>query len=182
MANNRWISAAAVAVGGMGLVAAATISAGANGQAPGGNNGTIKIEAGPPDTSKANEPHVDCNVYVEFWGYDAGAQEATLTFDAQAPTKGGIVLRDTASWDTSEREGGRHLDFTYGPRDLAAAFERVGIAPAKHGWHVELTVHVTGSHGADVKKKVFWLEPCAAYPTTTTSTTPGPTTSVTVAG
>jgi hypothetical protein len=193
--KRHWIGAAAVAVGGVWMVVSASGAASANGQAPGGNNGTIKIEAGPPDDRKANEPHVSCNVYVEFWGYDSGSQRAELIFDAHAPTNGGTILRDTASWSTPQREGGRHLDHTYGPADLAGAFTRAGIAPAKQGWHVKLTVHVTGSKGSDVKHKVFWLEPCeggsgststtrpstsTTKRATTTTTAPYPTTSSTV--
>jgi hypothetical protein len=162
------IVAGAVGLAGAGLVVGTAGSAWAGSQAPGGNNGTIKIEAGPPDDDKANEPHVTCAAYVEFWGYDQGTQTADLTFDAHAPTAGGTVYHDTTSWTTPHREGGRHLDKTYGPVDLASAFAKAGIAPAKQGYHVKLTVHVTGSKGSDVKHKVFWVEPCNAGATTTT--------------
>jgi hypothetical protein len=154
--------------------------AAADGQRPPGNNGTIKVTSSAPVDDKANEPHLVCDAYVQLWGYDAGSQTAELTFTAKAPTAGGVVHEGSVSWTTATREGGQHLDATYGPVALADAFAAAGIAPAAQGYHVELTAHVTGSQGSDVKHKVFWIEPCgseagpAAAPgevTTTTSTT-----------
>jgi hypothetical protein len=157
-----------------GCLAMAATSAIASSQAPAGNNGAVKIEAGPPDTTKSNEPHVSCNVYVEFWGYDAGQQEAKITFEAQSPTGSGVVLTDVATWNTPARDGGKHLDHTYGPADVAGAMQSAGIAPhPKQGYHVKLTVNVTGSQGADTKHKVFWLDPCPSYPTTSSTYAPG---------
>ena len=35
------------------------------------------------------------------------------------------------------------------------------MTPSQQGFHVKLTVHVTGSQGSDAKHKVFWIEPCS---------------------
>jgi hypothetical protein len=165
------VVAGTVGFAGMGLAVGIAGSAWAGSQAPGGNNGAVKIEAGPPDNSKANEPHVQCTTYVEFWGYDQGTQKADITFEAQSPTAGGVVYHDTTTWTTAHRDGGKHLDKTYGPVDLGLAFSQNGIAPVKQGYHVKLTVHVTGAQGADVKHKVFWVEPCATGTTSTVAHT-----------
>jgi hypothetical protein len=175
--------ATALGASGALLIVGIAGSAYAGSQAPGGNNGTIKIDAGQKDAPKANEPHVPCRFSVDFWGYDQGTQTAELIFEAHAPTGGGVMRHDTASWTTAQRTGGRHLDYSYGPIELASDFARAGIAPAKQGYHVKLTVHVTGSHGNDVKHKVFWIQPCGSTSSTegpTTSVTYGPTTSSTV--
>ena len=60
----------------------------ANGNAPAGNNGTIKIDGVPAEDGNDNKPHPGCQFTVEFFGYDAGERTATLEFEAQAPTDG----------------------------------------------------------------------------------------------
>jgi hypothetical protein len=129
-----------------------------HGQRPPGNNGTIKIDEFPADGGKGNDPHVGCRFSVNFFGYDAGTQQATMTFEPWAPTSGGNPTTMSTSWTTPSRKGGNQLDKSFGPVDLTSAF--AGITPAKQGYHVKLTVHVTGSQGSDVKHKVFWVEPC----------------------
>jgi hypothetical protein len=82
-----------------------------------------------------------------------------MTFEPWAPTRGGSPATFSTSWTTAERTGGNQLDKAYGPVDLSAAL--AGITPhPKQGFHVKLTVHVTGSQGSDVKHKVFWVQPC----------------------
>lgn len=135
--------------------------------APGGNNGTVKIDEYSADGGHGNDPHVGCRFSVSFFGYDTGTQHASMTFDPQAPTAGGKSETLTTSWTTARRSGGNQLDESYGPVDLSDAF--AGVAPEpQQGWHVKLTVHVTGSHGSDVKHKTFWVSPCE------TATTAGP--------
>jgi LPXTG-motif cell wall-anchored protein len=167
------------------LAATLTFGAGvahADGNAPAGNNGTIKIDGVPAEDGNDNKPHPGCQFTVEFFGYDAGARTATLEFDAQAPTDGGTLLEDTQHFTVAERTGGNQLDHraTY---DLTQAL--AGRTPhPKQGYHVKLTVHVDGAQGADVKHKVFWVSECAAAgaysapaeAVTTTTTTVAPTT------
>jgi hypothetical protein len=135
-------------------------STGAN--APAGNNGTIKIDEFVMDEGHDNDPHVTCGFSVSFFGYDAGEQHATMRFEGWAPTGGGSATRST-SWTTSPRTGGNQFDtnVTFTAADLAAVTSGATPHP-KQGYHVKLTVHVTGARGADVKHKVFWLAPCAA--------------------
>lgn len=129
------------------------------GQAPPGNNGTVKINDSAVDDGPNNEPHVACTFWVNFYGYDAGSQSATMTFDPWAPTSGGHSVTFSTSWTIDQRTGGNQLDKAYGPVDLSSAL--AGITPhPKQGYHVKLTVHVTGSQGSDVKHKVFWIQPC----------------------
>jgi len=146
------------------------------GQRPPGNNGTIKIEGGAYDGGMDNDPHVSCTLSVSFFGYDAGTQSATLDFTPVAPTRGGSTLSLSTSWQTAFRSGGNQLDTNYPVSGLDSAL--AGIAPAKQGYHISLTVHVTGSQGADVKHKVFWYQPCAAAsvpaPATVAPTPPAP--------
>jgi hypothetical protein len=135
-------------------------SASQGGQAPAGNNGTVKINDSAVDDGPNNEPHVACTFYVNFYGYDAGSQSASMTFEPWAPTGGGQPTTLNTSWTTAERTGGNQLDKAYGPVDLSSAL--AGVTPhPKQGYHVKLTVHVTGSQGSDVKHKVFWIAPCA---------------------
>jgi hypothetical protein len=137
---------------------AGTSSRSDHGQRPPGNNGTVKIDEFPADGGNGNDPHVDCPFSVNFFGYDAGSQQATMTFEPWAPTGGGNPTTLSTSWTTPTRSGGNQLDKSFGPVDLASAF--AGITPTKQGYHVKLTVHVTGSQGSDVKHKVFWVEAC----------------------
>lgn len=143
-----------------------------HGDTPPGNNGTIKIHDAANEDTNANEPHVSCDFWVDFYGYDAGHQTATMEFQLWAPTEGGTTTR-TTDWTTADRTGGNQLDKEYGPVDLSGLF--AGVTPhPRQGYHVRLTVHVTGSQGSDVKHKVFWVEPCA--PTTAAAPLPGGTT------
>ena len=125
---------------------------------PPGNNGTIKIDTAVFGGNR-NHPHVGCEFFVNFFGYDGGTQQATLSFEPWAPTRGGVVAERETSWSVPTRTAGNQLDHRYGPVNLSAAL--AGITPhPRQGYHVKLTVHVTGSQGADVKHKVFWIEPC----------------------
>jgi hypothetical protein len=155
------------------LAGAATLLAGPGsvGAAPNppGNNGTIKVDDTPFDDHPDNEPHVGCVFQVDFYGYDEGDLDATVTFEAHPPT-GPVVtlLEDTVFIGEDDNSGGGSeagLDAseTY-PLDFT------GIEPhPQQGFHVRLTIHAEGSQGADVKHKVFWVTGCPPAPTTTTS-------------
>jgi LPXTG-motif cell wall-anchored protein len=174
-------------------VLAATVAFGpgvahANGNAPAGNNGTIKIDGTPAEDGNDNKPHPGCQFTVEFFGYDAGDRTATLEFEAQAPTDGGLLLEDTQHFTVAERTGGNQFDHR-AEYDLSEALASRTPHP-KQGYHVKLTVHVDGAQGADVKHKVFWVSECAAagafeaetptttVPPTTTTVAPVPVTTV----
>ena len=138
-------------------------SADRGGDAPAGNNGTVKVndETSP---NRDNDAHVGCNFSVSFYGYDTGSQTGQLTFVGHAPTRGSGSVTLSASWSTADRTGGNQLDQTVPVSfsQLAGIFK--GVAPAHQGYHVKLTATVTGSQGSDVKHKVFWID-CSPAPT-----------------
>ena len=142
------------------------------GGAPPGNNGTIKIDTTalvPPGTD-ANHPHVTCSFALSFFGYDTGTQTAVVTFTAQPPS-GTSVVDPTVGPSTFSFTGqgpGNSLDASQTYELNVAGLS----ANPQQGYHIKVTVDVTGSQGADEKYKVFWYEPCAAVTTTTTTTPP----------
>jgi hypothetical protein len=155
---------AGVMVGGGALL----LAAGASAQDPPGNNGTVKIDDQPIDDIPNNNPHVGCVFHVEFYGYDQGVGDATVTFEMQAPTKDvGLSVAGDTTPDIGEDAagGGTDLDAS---ETYTLSFD--GDPHPQQGFHVKLTVNAPGSIGADVKHKVFWVEGCA--PPTTPPTTP----------
>jgi LPXTG-motif cell wall-anchored protein len=162
--------AALLAAGGAALLASVVFPANA-GADPRGNNGTIKIDGVALQVGQANEPHVDCRFAIEFFGYDNGDLNASVTFSLQAPTRrpsGTQVLR-TDLVPIGEDPAGGAVDL-----DASREYELdfTGVAPhPQQGYHVKATIHAAGSQGADTKHKVFWVQPCAAPTTTTTTTT-----------
>ncbi len=149
---------------------------------PKGNNGTIKIDGVTLQGGQANEPHVACGFAVEFFGYDKGDLNATVTFELQAPTlrKAGsqVLLTDTVAIGADAAGGATDLDAS-----KLYQLDFTGVtAQAQQGYHVKVTVHAAGSKGADTKHKVFWVQPCETPTTTstTTTTTAVPTSSTTV--
>jgi hypothetical protein len=152
---------------------------------PPGNNGTIKIDGTPFDDLPNNEPHVGCSFQVDFYGYDAGDLDATVTFEAHPPTlregEDQVLLEDTVFIGEDDNSGGGSeagLDAsdTY-------TLDFAGITPHPvQGFHVKLTINAEGSQGADVKHKVFWVTGCVPGPTTTTTapttTTVAPSTTI----
>ena len=151
---------------------------------PPGNNGTVKIDGVAFDDHPDNEPHVGCTFQVDFYGYDEGDLDADVTFAVQPPTGPfETVLTDVVFIGEDDNSGGGSeagLDASVTYTLDLSAYE----PHPQQGWHVKLTVNADGSQGADVKHKVFWVEPCAAPPpttVTTTVTTVAPTTVTTVA-
>lgn len=132
---------------------------------PPGNNGTVKVDGLPFDTAPNNEPHVGCPFQVDFYGFDQGNLNATVTFTGQAPTGKEVpLLTDTVFIGEDAAGGGTDLDAerTY---NLANLVGRLGDPHPVQGYHVKLTVHAEGSQGADTKHKVFWVSECApSYP------------------
>lgn len=148
----------------------------AGGDAPAGNNGTIKIDEFVMEGGNRNRPHVNCALSVSFFGYDSGTQSATITLTPWAPTRGGAPLRLTTTWTTATRTGGNQFNknVPISGAQVSRAFQ--GVTPAKQGFHARIDVTVTGSQGADGKHKMVWISPCAGSGSTTTtsvtSTTP----------
>ena len=171
----RLTVAAASAAATMAVAAMAAGPASAQDDPP-GDNGTVKVDGVEFDQHPDNQPHVGCVFQVDFYGFDQGDLQATVTFEAIPPT-GDAVLVEDDEVDIGEDEAGGGVDLdasrTY---DLTEAL--AGIEPhPMQGWHVRLTVHAEGSIGADTKFKTFWVTGCES-PTTTT-TTPGSTTTTT---
>src|SRR5687767_10172404 len=129
---------------------------------PAGNNGTIKVDGVDFDSHPDNEPHVGCVFEIDFYGFDESPDYfADVTFEAQAPTQGGVLLTDSVFIGEDDSSGaatpdGLDAHVTY---DLSAALADIEPQP-QQGHHVKLTVEADGSQGADTKFKVFWVEGC----------------------
>jgi hypothetical protein len=139
-----------------------------------GNNGTIKIDNVTFDSHPDNEPHVGCEFQVDFYGYDEGDLFADVTFESHPPTGPAIeLLTDTVFIGEDDNSGGGSEDGL----DASEAYilDFTGIEPhPKQGFHVKLTINADGSQGADVKHKVFWVQPCPPSPSPTVTKTPKP--------
>jgi hypothetical protein len=156
-------------------------------EGPPGDNGTVKIDGVEFDSHPDNQPHVGCVFQVDFYGFDEGDLNATVTFETQPPTTPvTTLLTDTVFIGEDDNSGGGSeagLDAseTYDLTALLVGFEPHDI----QGFHIKLTVNAPGSIGADTKFKVFWVTGCETPPTTTTTTSsvppppPPPTTTTT---
>jgi LPXTG-motif cell wall-anchored protein len=162
------------------LTAMVTFLAGLASAAPNppGNNGTVKIDDVAFDDHPNNEPHVGCVFQVDFYGYDEGDLDATVTFESHPPTGPlRVLLTDTVFIGEDDNSGGGSQDGL--DASVTYTLDFSGIEPhPNQGFHVKLTVNAEGSQGADVKHKVFWSTGCVPAPTTTT-TAPTTTTSST---
>ena len=166
-----------VAVAALSAAATAMLLAGAGGAAaanPPGNNGTVKIDDTPFDDAPDNEPHVGCTFQVDFYGYDEGDLDATVTFEAHPPTQRAgddqVLLTDTVFIGEDDNSGGGSEAGLDASETYTLDFTGIEPHPVQ-GFHVKLTIHAEGSRGADVKHKVFWVTGCGPSPTTTTSGT-----------
>jgi hypothetical protein len=128
-------------------------------QDPGGNNGTVKVDGVRFGLHPNNEPHVGCIFEIDFYNYDAGGLEATVTFTGQAPTGKGIVLVDSDIVELQDDPAGGGTDVDAQVEyDLTSLVGQLGDPHAQQGYHIKLTVHAEGSKGADTKHKVFWVK------------------------
>jgi len=134
---------------------------------PSGNNGTVKIDAGPFDAAPDNEPHVGCTFQVDFYGYDQGNLDAQVTFEAHPPTlregDDQVLLTDTVFIGEDDSSGGGSMAGLDARRTYRLDFTGITAHPVQ-GFHVKLTVNAEGSQGADTKHKVFWVTGCNGYP------------------
>lgn len=143
------------------LILAVVLASTSVAAAPKGNSGTVKIDGIAFEEHHANEPHPSCDFRVTFWGYGEG-RDATVTFALQSPTKAttgsGSISYGPIDVGTDPAGGGNDPDGSI-EADLASFLEDSGAtAHPQQGFHVKLTVNATGSQGADVKHKVFWVE------------------------
>lgn len=138
-------------------------------QDPPGNNGTVKVDGVDFDSHPDNEPHVGCVFQIDFYGFDQGDLNASVTFEGVPPTGGGTLLTDSVFIGEDPAGGGNDLDasVTY---DLSEALAGIEPHPVQ-GHHVRLDVEAQGSIGDDSKHKVFWVEGCTTPPPSTTTTT-----------
>lgn len=141
----------------MAIVLASTSGA----AAPTGNSGTVKVDGIAFEDHHANEPHPSCDFRITFWGYGEG-REATATFAMQSPTNAttgpGSTTYGPIDIGTDPAGGGNDPDGNI-VVNLGEFLEDSGAtAHPQQGFHVKLTVNATGSQGADVKHKVFWVE------------------------
>jgi LPXTG-motif cell wall-anchored protein len=106
---------------------------------------------------------------VDFYGSDEGDLVADVTFESHPPTGPvQVLLTDEVFIGEDDNAGGG----SQAGLDASATYtlDFTGILPhPNQGFHVRLTVHADGSHGADTKHKVFWVTGCAAGTTTTTT-------------
>jgi hypothetical protein len=122
-------------------------------QNPGGNNGTVKIDGDGLDEGADNNPHVGCQLVVEWFGFDAGTRTTTATFTAHAPTGSGeTLLADTFTFTGTGDSSVLAAERTYDLSDALA-----GYTPSSQGFHVKLTVDVVDSGS---KAKVLWVNEC----------------------
>jgi hypothetical protein len=158
-----WFGAAALAATTVFMGATPALAAGSGGGRPPGNNGTVKIDEYTMDAGQDNDPHVTCGFSVNFFGYDSGPQQASISLRPVAPTAGGGSFQTTTSWNQGSRTGGNQFDQTV-PISMSELSNMLsGVTPqARQGYHLRLEVEVTGSRGADDKYKTFWLQPCAS--------------------
>jgi hypothetical protein len=141
------------------LMVAGAGSALAGGNPP-GNNGTVKVDGTPFESSQANEPHVGCAFAIDFFGFDEGAYDGTATFELQPPTGNGVLWVDSTFIGGDPAGGGTDLDGTL-DEDLSVQVADSGAtAHPKQGFHIRLTVEAQGSIGAVTKHKTFWVTDC----------------------
>jgi hypothetical protein len=146
---------------GASMVFATPIGAAPN---PPGNNGTVKLDAAAFDDHPNNEPHVGCTFQVDFYGYDEGDLDATVTFEVHAPSgPAQTLLTDTVFIGEDDNSGGGSEAGLDASETYTLDFTGLDPHP-KQGFHVKLTVNADGSQGADVKHKVFWVTGCDPAP------------------
>jgi hypothetical protein len=147
---------------------------------PPGNNGTVKVDRMAFDEHPNNQPHVGCQFQVDFYGFDVDPSYfATVAFELHAPTANGRTM-EVISGDLTPFIGEDDNSGAGSEAGLDAAetytLAFTGAPHAQQGYHVKLTVHAPGSHGADTKHKVFWVEGCTPTivpPTEPPSNPPG---------
>ncbi|HSX43691.1 MAG TPA: hypothetical protein VLE69_00105 [Candidatus Saccharimonadales bacterium] len=132
----------------------------ANAGNPPGNNGTIKMDGSDLDSNaKDNDPHLACNLTVQWFGFDVGSRTSTVEFVTQPPTPTGSENLLLTKDSTFTGQGsGNIMDYS---ETYNLSSQLSGYTPqAQQGYHIKVTVATDGSQGNDTKSKVFWIEPC----------------------
>jgi len=131
---------------------------------PAGNNGTVKITPHAEDDGvPQNTPHVSCAFDIEWYGFDQGADiVSTVEFNAQAPTSDVVIsTTDNAPVFVGDDPAGGGTDLD---GEATYTLDFAGAPDPQQGYHVAVTVRTPSSHGADTKRKVFWVSPCDEGP------------------
>src|SRR4051794_4680799 len=137
-------------------MAAPPASAGGN-----GNNGTIKLSGDPLDDTEANHPHLECDLYLEFFGFDVGANTVDVAIDAQDPTGAGPVpITNGAPLHFSFNSDGdaNTLQHRVHYQLNLNAFPR----HPQQGYHIKWSASV---NGGNAKHKTIWVAGCPALNT-----------------
>lgn len=149
---------------------------------PSGANGSVKVDEIPLDDSTSNQPHVECGFHVQFFGFDEGDNNATVTFYGWSPSAGdGPVVSPLVGDSTFTFPGGNS------PSNVPNYAEEyqldtTGLEQNDKGEvHIKVDVTVTDAGGKVFHKyKVFWVKACVTdNPTETPTPTPTPTVSET---
>lgn len=138
---------------------------------PGGNNGTVKISQVPVDAVPDNDPHVGCQLRIQWYGFDLGAT-SQVSFTLVSPTQGTVTVDGplTVNVGADSSHGGSHdVD-----GDVVYVMHPHAIAQPQQGFHEKITVNTTYAHGSQKKSKVIWFKGCEE-PTPTPTPTPAPT-------
>ena len=97
---------------------------------------------------------------MDFYGYDEGDLDATVTFRAHPPTGSGQVLLTDAVFIGEDNNSGGGSQAGLDASETYT-LDLSGFTPhPQQGFHVKLTVNAEGSQGADKKHKVFWVQDC----------------------
>jgi LPXTG-motif cell wall-anchored protein len=160
------------------------VSTSSGGNAPPGNNGTIKVDEWTMDNGQDNDPQLPCNLSISFFGYDAGTRTAAMiTLTPWAPTAGGHPYLGGTTWTRSSRGNGSTWDanIQISQAQLAANNTFAGITPSHNGYHVRVEAEVNGYRGSDDKFKMVWMSCPTGDHQAEAATTTSSTTSTTVA-
>lgn len=136
----------------------------ADGHNPPGNNGTVFIKQGRDDSHPSNNPHVSCQFFVSFFGFDK-SQTLTVSFAGQAPTGKDQAVPTTATTtitSTTDASGaGNDYDGFLGPFDgTNLDLSKLGTPQPQQGFHIKMTVDTGANVPGGAKYKVFWFQPC----------------------
>ena len=152
------------------VVGATALSGVAHADTTKGSNGTVKVDGVVFDDGLGNEPHVGCTFQVDFYGFDAGTNNVSVTFAAQPPSG-----QDTA---VSPVPGGGLTSFTMegtGPGNALDTpdaqqtyqLDTSGLTEQpQQGYHIKITTAVTNADDVVTfsKQKVIWVDGCTPAP------------------
>ena len=117
------------------------------------NRGTVKVHNGPDtDPARRNEPHVDCDFYIQGFGFNDPS--GSLQFFVWRPTGDKTPVTptgDSLTW-TGTAAAKKGFDFQKGPYQLDAGHYRVEV-------YTDDGHPGNAAHSA--KSKVFWVDECA---------------------